>query len=59
MWLGMLRVLPSLSWHKASEMRFWVDAFTETILGSQKDCTKVMGSGGLCEACVSFVIAGH
>ena len=29
MLLGMLRVLPSLSWHKASEMRFWIDAFIE------------------------------
>ena len=45
MLLGMPRVLPSLSWRRASEMRFWLDAFTEKEYGSQKDWKKVMGVG--------------
>ena len=52
--LGMLRLLPPLSWQKALEVCFWIDTFTEKILESQKDCTKVIGNGSLCEACVSF-----
>jgi len=39
-------------------MRFWIDAFTKKIPESQKDCTKIIGNGCLCEACLSFCYRG-
>ena len=58
MLLGALGPWPSLSWHKAWGMRFWIDIFTEKTPESQKDCPKVIGSGAFVKYVFLFIIVG-